>query len=141
MKNYKVTHKLAFIILFILSIVACTENDEVQNEVTNEPVIFTAVTQAECMVNQSIPINFTLTPPVTTSNTTYLMNYVLSSGTGYLIDLNSTILPQGVYDDVTIGNFTYTYYPTTAGTHTLTFKLMDSNGAIYTATVTITVSS
>ncbi|POS00898.1 hypothetical protein Q361_1171, partial [Flavobacterium croceum DSM 17960] len=110
-------------------------------EVTNVPVIFTAVTQPECMVNQIIPVNFTITPQVTTTNPTYLMNYVLSSGSGDLLNTNTTSVAQGVYNAVNTGNFTYTYKPTTAGTHTLTFVLKDNNGAQYTATATITVSN
>ena len=127
-------HKISFVV---------TDNNGLQRtaavemNTTHTPVTFNVSSVTQTYVNQSIPLNFTITPQ-NSADLEYKMNYYVSGGEGPL-KKGETVITPGNYVDVSKGSFQYQYTPTIAGNYIFTFELKDSNGQIVTKEVTVVV--
>lgn len=127
-------HKLNFIV---------TDNNGqqrtgmVEMTTTHTPVSFNVSSVTQTYVNQSIPLNFTITPQ-NSADLNYKMNYYVSGGEGPL-KKGETVITPGNYIEVSKGSFQYNYTPTVAGNYIFTFELKDSNGQIVTKELTVVV--
>ena len=127
-------HKISFVV---------TDNNgqqrtaSVEMNTTHTPVTFNVSSVTQTYVNQSIPLNFTITPQ-NSAELDYKMNYYVSGGEGPL-KKGETVITPGNYIDVSKGSFQYQYTPTVAGNYVFTFELKDSNGQIVTKDLTVVV--
>lgn len=128
------SHKLNFVV---------TDNNgeqrtaSVEMNTTHIGVTFNVSSVTQTYVNQSIPINFTITPQSET-NLNYTMNYYVSGGEGVLKN-GSSIISSGNFFDVSRGSFAYRFTPTVAGNYLFTFELKDSNGQLVKKEITVVV--
>ena len=128
------SHKLNFVV---------TDNNgeqrtaSVEMNTTHIGVTFNVSSVTQTYVNQSIPLNFTITPQSET-NLDYKMNYYVSGGEGVLKNGTADIT-SGKFFDVARGSFTYRFTPTIAGNYVFTFELKDSNGQLVKKEITVVV--
>jgi glycine cleavage system regulatory protein len=128
------SHKLSFVV---------TDNNgeqrtaSIEMNTTHTPVSFNVSSVTQTYVNQSIPLNFTITPQ-NSADLGYKMNYYVSGGEGNL-KKGETVITPGNYFEVSKGAFQYQYTPTVAGNYIFTFELKDSNGQIVTKELTVVV--
>jgi len=128
------SHKLNFVV---------TDNNgeqrtaSVEMNTTHTAVTFNVSSVTQTYVNQSVPLNFTITPQ-SSGDLDYKMNYYLSGGEGFLKN-GETVITPGNFIDVTRGSFSYKFTPTIAGNYVFTFELKDSNGQIVKKELTVVV--
>jgi len=114
-----------------------TRSASIEMTAGHTPVTFNISSVTQTYVNQSVDIDFVITPQ-TSQDLTYQMNYYISGGSGKLLK-NGTEVTAGTYAPVNKGNFKYNFVPSIAGNYTFTFELKDSNNQIVTKNLVLVV--
>lgn len=101
---------------------------QVTIEALNNTFTFTPTPSQTVFVNQNNVFNFALVPSGNYAANSYQMSYTVSSGNLGTFAQGSTIYQQGIPIAVTPTSYQLNYFPTTVGTHTINYTILDSNG-------------
>ncbi len=105
------------------------KRDSVEIEVANIPFTFSGNSESNSLfLNERTQLNFNIKSNGNTQNIDYTISYEILEGNGKITGINGNILQNSTGYPVTLGNFSFLYFPESLGSHQISFIVTDNYG-------------